>query len=96
MQVTYETADGIPPNGAAAGQDYTAANNPLTISKYQISATFKVTIAGDALVENKENLSLMLSNPVNALAGSMSATLYVHDAERRQDAGGDRRTPVHR
>lgn len=62
VSVDYATADGT----ATAGADYESTSGTVTIPAGATSATVTVSIAGDAIDEEDETLSLLLSNPTNA------------------------------
>jgi hypothetical protein len=77
--VNFSTAD--LPNGATAGDDYTAiANQTLSFAEGENSKTFTITILDDTLFESNEGLNLQLSNPSAAdLASQSTAVLTIND-----------------
>ncbi len=62
VTVHFTTADGT----ALAGSDYTAASGTLTFAPSETSKTISIAIVGDALPENDETFSVLLSTPTNA------------------------------
>ncbi len=65
VSVSYATVDGT----ATAGSDYTAAEGTLTIDAGMTSQTILLEVLGDTEPEDDETLTLMLSNPVQAILG---------------------------
>src|SRR3954469_15036739 len=65
--VSYATADGT----ATAGSDYTAASGTLSFAQGELSKTFTVQTATDALFEGTETFTATLSN---ATGGTISPT----------------------
>ena len=63
--VNYTTASGTATGGAScgAGVDYVSTAGTLAFADDQMSATFDVTICGDATIESDETLTATLSNP---------------------------------
>jgi len=66
VTVGYQTAPGT----ATAGSDYTTATGTVTFAPGETSKPVTVTVLGDTIDENDETLTVGLSNPVNAVAGS--------------------------
>jgi predicted outer membrane repeat protein len=76
VTVAFQTANGT----AVAGADYTATSGTLTFPPGTSARTVPVSVASDALDEDDETFSLVLSSPVNAtLGGSGSATATIVD-----------------
>ena len=57
---------------ATAGTDYTMVSDLITITAGSISETITIPITGDALDEDDETLSVVLSSPVNATLSANS------------------------
>jgi hypothetical protein len=76
----YATADvtpgvsGAPVYPATAGSDYLAADGTLTFAPGQTSLTVAVAVLGDKLVEADEQFALVVSDAVNATAGTSGVT----------------------
>lgn len=69
--IDYTTSDIT----ATAGEDYNATNGTLTFTAGGVtSKTISVPIKGDTDFENNETFSVSLSNPVNLLLSTYSAT----------------------
>jgi len=78
ITVDYATSD----DTAEAGVDYTATSGTLTFSPGDTSQNFTVPILDDELEEDKETVTLTLSDPSNAsLGGTNPATLNIIDDE---------------
>ena len=77
ITVDYATADG----SATAGSDYTAASGQVSFAPGETLQTISVDVLGDTDAEDDETFSVNLSNPVNARAGTMSATGTIIDNE---------------
>jgi hypothetical protein len=60
-QVTYATADGLPPGAAVAGEDYLATTGTVTIPEGETTAAVPVTVLGDAVHEVHEHFFLDLA-----------------------------------
>lgn len=74
--VDFTTVDGTAINGV----DYGFASGVLEFAPGQASAQFAVYPIDDSEVEDVENVSLQLSNPVNATLGQQNtATLEIND-----------------
>ncbi|MFN8524595.1 MAG: Calx-beta domain-containing protein [Chloroflexota bacterium] len=73
VTVTAQTANGPAPNGATAGQDYTAVTQTITFTPGVTSQTVTVPILADALVELDETFTLNLSSPTNATLARAAA-----------------------
>jgi hypothetical protein len=72
--VQYETADGPPPAGASAGEDYVQASGALTFLLGESSHTIMVTILDDALPEVPETFVVRLSGAAASSLGSLSSS----------------------
>jgi hypothetical protein len=80
--VAWATSDGVGPNGALAGVDYTADAGSVTFGVGEKSKTFTVAITDRAGPQSPPNryLSLTLSSPSGILLGVPStATLWIVD-----------------
>jgi hypothetical protein len=76
VTVEYVTGNGT----ATAGVDYTAASGTLIFNPGQISQSFTVAVAEDALDEPDETITLVLSNAVNGAVGpGATITLTIID-----------------
>ncbi|HEV8631112.1 MAG TPA: Calx-beta domain-containing protein, partial [Thermoanaerobaculia bacterium] len=75
ITVTYQTV----PGSALAGTDFTAASGSLTFAPGTTSATVPVAVAGDALDELDETLTLELSAPQGATLARATATGTIVD-----------------
>ena len=75
VTVAYETADG----SAAAGADYTTANDTLTLAAGATAATIEVAILDDTTVEATEIFTVSLSSPVGATLADASADGVITD-----------------
>ena len=85
---TVNTADGT----ASSGSDYVAiVNGSGSIAGGQTSGTLSVTINGDTVAEANETFSVTLTSPVNATAGTLTATGTItnDDAVEIHDIQGD-------
>lgn len=74
QNVTFDwaTSDGT---ATVAGSDYTSSSGTaVTIAAGATSTTISVPTTGDSNIEANETLTVTLSNPVNASAGTMTAT----------------------
>ena len=75
--VTFSSSDGT----AIAGDDYTATNGSVSIAAGDNSTSIPITILTDSLDEATEQLSVTLTNPQNAQAGSrMVGTVNISDS----------------
>ena len=78
VTVSYSTTT----NGTAtAGSDFVAVNDNVTIPAGQTSATFDITITNDSTDENNEEFTVQLSNPVNGVIGTNTATVQITDED---------------
>ena len=70
------------PGSATAGTDFVSASGSSTIAVGATSTTIDVTVNGDAMDENNESFTVVLSNPVNATIadGSGQGTITDDDA----------------
>lgn len=80
IKVNYTTVDGT----AKAGTDYVATSGTLTFKPGQVSKSVVVNIIGDNVAERNEKFSLQLSNPQNAILGSLSTATCII---KNDDAG---------
>ena len=73
----------IAANSSASADDYVLENGTLTIPAGQTSASIEVTINSDDLAEGQtdEKLTIVLSNPVNAVLGRDSADIFIYDPD---------------
>ncbi len=77
VSVDYSASDGT----ATAGADYSAATGTLTFAPGVTTATFSVSIIGDAVTEGDETVTLTLVNPGGAtLVAPITATLTITNA----------------
>lgn len=81
VSVNFATVGGgtaTPGTNLPMGADYLATNGTLHFPAGALSKTFAVRIFNDTLVEPNETVNLALSNPTNALLGSITnATLLI-------------------
>ena len=82
VRVDYQTVDAT----ARAGQDYEAARGTLTFSRRETSESVWVKVLDDDHDEGTENLTLVLSNPVNASLGDNTAEGRIHNTDRMPGA----------
>ncbi|MGI9250051.1 MAG: Calx-beta domain-containing protein [Pseudohongiellaceae bacterium] len=76
--VNYMTADG----SAEAGKDYIAISNAtLTFAPSESSGHITVTVLNDDITEGSENLTLTLSDAINATLADPEATGIINDDE---------------
>ena len=76
VTVSYETMDG----SATAGEDYTTVQSTLTLSAGDTSATIVVNITDDALFENAEMFTVVLSGaPAGVMLTSGTATVTIEN-----------------
>ncbi len=75
VSVDYDTQD----DTATAADDYTASSGSVTFTPGQTSRTFMVQVAGDTIAEPTESFDVLLSNPVQANPGDMSAAATITD-----------------
>ena len=68
VSVDYATID----NTALAGSDYVANSGTLIFNPGEISKTITVQVIGDIIVEPNENFLIKITNPVNAILGSIT------------------------
>lgn len=82
--VDYATSDGT----AVAGADYAAASGTVAILAGETSVTVTVNVVGDTAFEFDETLTLILSNPVDAMLGpAASATGMITDDDDANPEG---------
>ena len=81
VDVTFDY--NIAENSTASADDYVLENGTLTIPAGQTSASIAVTINSDDLAEGQtdEKLTIVLSNPVNAVLGRDSADIFIYDPD---------------
>lgn len=81
VDVTFDY--NIAENSTASADDYLLENGTLTIPAGQTSASIAVTINSDDLAEGQtdEKLTIVLSNPVNAVLGRDSADIFIYDPD---------------
>jgi hypothetical protein len=80
--VQYAIADGVGPQGAVAGVDYTApATGTLTFDALETSQTFSIAVIDDGTAEPNKYLTLTLHSPGNGLAlgTQTTAVLWIVD-----------------
>jgi len=72
----YTTSDGTATGGVSctAGIDYVTQSGTVTIAAGQTAANIDITLCGDTNIESDETFTVALSVPINAIAGSSSAT----------------------
>ena len=80
VTVNFQTNNGT----ATAGADYVARSGKITFRPGETVKTRTVTILQDNLSEGTENLTMSLSNPVNANLGQSTGTATITD----DDSGG--------
>jgi hypothetical protein len=68
-------------NGTASSRDYGSTSGTLTFAAGETSKTVTVLVFGDTSKENKETLSVRLSNPINATITRVSAIGTIVDDE---------------
>ena len=77
VTVNYATANGT----ALAGSDYTNTTGTVTFNAGETNKTISVPVVADSLIEGKETFTLTLSNPTNALLGTVtSSVITIQDA----------------
>ena len=74
VTVAYATADGPSPNGAVAGDDYSAASGALAFKPGESEKTVVVAVADDGFGEGAETLALALSDATGASIRDGEAT----------------------
>ena len=74
---------------AMAGSDYTAVSGRLSFADGVTSQKFSIEILGDAIHEDNESLSLILSNPTGGagLGSPSTASLLIVDDDTQTDDG---------
>ena len=79
--VTFDYS--IAANSTASADDYVLENGTVTITAGQTSSSIPVTINADDLAEGQtdEKLTIVLSNPTNAVLGRDSADMYIYDPD---------------
>ena len=85
VTVQWATSDGT----AEGKTDYQPSGGTLTFNPGEGEKKLRVPVIDDAVDENKENLRVTLSNPVNALLGRATGTGFIYD----DDVRGIRVTP---
>ena len=76
-EVDYATADGT----AVAGEDYTHTTGTLTFGADQEKATVRVPLIDDAVEDDGETFTLLLSNPTGATIADGEATGTIRNTE---------------
>ena len=66
VTVNFNTASGVGPSGATAGQDFAAGAGILTFLEGESAKSIPISIVGDLNVESDETFDVVLSAPVNA------------------------------
>ena len=87
ITLKYKTSDG----SAKAPNDYIAKSGTVKIPAGSPSATFAVSVVGDAIHENNETFTVTFSNPVNATLGTATATGTIIDDDGPRARVGRRR-----
>ena len=82
VTVSYSTSDGT----AVAGDDYEAASGTLTLSAGETEGTIEVVVLDDSVVEPDEDLTVTLSDPMNAVLGDAAATGTILDDDEASTA----------
>ncbi|MEZ4861357.1 MAG: choice-of-anchor Q domain-containing protein [Caldilineaceae bacterium] len=78
VSVDYRTTNaGV--GQATIGADYTPVTGTLVIPQNAITGVFTIPITNDTLLERPEAVSLSLSNVVNAVPGTLYASLLIVD-----------------
>jgi len=79
--VTFDYS--IAQNSTASADDYVLENGTVTITAGQTSSSIPVTINADDLAEGQtdEKITIVLSNPTNAVLGRDSADMYIYDPD---------------
>ena len=76
-EVDYTTVDGT----AVAGEDYTHTTGTLTFGEDQEKATVRVPLINDAVEDDGETFTLLLSNPKKATIADGEATGTIRNTE---------------
>ena len=73
----------IAENSTASEDDYSLQDGSVTIAAGQTSTTIPVTINADDLAEGQtdEKITIVLSNPNNAVLGRESADIFIYDPD---------------
>ena len=77
VTVQYATSNGT----ATAGEDYTPTSGTLTFASNETSKTVSVPITDDEVEDDRETLTLTLSNPTVAALGDAEATGTIRNSE---------------
>jgi hypothetical protein len=86
VTVDYSTIDG----GAVEGSDYQSVRGKLTFAPGETSKTIELPVLDDSIDEERETLTLQLTNPVNATVASQTggtATIVDNDSEPELTVG---------
>ncbi len=76
VTVNYASSNGT----ATAGSDYTAVNSQLTFSPGDTTKSISIPIINDSSDENQESFNVTLGSPINAVLGSLPASIvYIND-----------------
>lgn len=62
---------------AKAGSDFTAKTGKLTFGNGFVNKSITIDVTGDNLVEPNERFALVLSNPVNAVLGTIDSAICI-------------------
>lgn len=62
---------------AKAGSDFTAKTGKLTFGNGFVNKSITIEVTGDNLVEPNERFALVLSNPVNAVLGTIDSAICI-------------------
>ncbi|WP_310491878.1 Calx-beta domain-containing protein [Dechloromonas sp.] len=84
VSVDFATANG----SATAGADYTGQSGTLSFAAGETVKTITIAITNDTQYEISEDFSVSISNPVNAVLGTSSATGTIVDDGRSLPGGG--------
>lgn len=77
VSVDYDVVDGISPNPALAGQDYTFKRGTLDFAAGQTNRTITIDITDDGTVEPDEDFLVRIFNPKNARMGDPTNTVVI-------------------
>jgi len=73
VKVNYTTKDG----NAHAGSDYTASSGTVIIRAGKLSKNVVISVIGDNTRESNERFTLVLSNPGNAILGTLDSAACI-------------------
>ena len=80
VTVRLATAPGSP-NPATPGEDYLPVDTLLTFAPGEVEKTVNVTILTDTIPEENETISIVLSDPTNAIISSAPTTIVILNDE---------------